>query len=644
MDVIYPYLRNYSRELQWSIKSLDNIEHGKVIVAGDDPLYPIGATIRRTQEPYWASFNPYANVIFKVIDAIESIVSEDFLLMNDDFFIMKPQEIVNYYRGTLDDHIAARSGNDSYSQALKNTKQWLESKGYPTKSFEAHTPMLMNAKRFQEMFEAIGREVRGGSTLLMRSIYGNMFNIEAVLIDEDPKTPTDVRGKALLSTTEQSFLSGAGRYIRNSLRFGTELEPRHTVSVVIPAYNAANTIQKCLASIPNHPQIKEIIVIDDFSSDDTAEIIKNYPDERIKSYGHDRNRGVGYTFNELVEMATGEYILRIDSDDFFTDEISDVIERINGEDIIYFNMVDNDGSVRRLNFNTRMITVACCHIFRRDFIKGIKTIETNWGEDRYLMKRAIQMAPRELYTNLNAYRYNYPRAGSLTDMKKKRDRGHTKDRSIMLAIMSNCTNDVLERPTIFETYRSYVDTFGEPEAVNIYIDPNPNPQFYREYLNLLMIFFVNKNVKFIETTSLSNGYREALNTEHDYIFFVEHDWIFQNVSHNLNQIVNTMQDDDLWFMLFNQHRNVDNPRLAQWQSYLRPKSKMYCESDRISNNPHIIHRETYKELAMPLVDWTVKGAGLIEQVLEKKFNVAIYGAYDLPPTIVHIDGRRNGLK
>jgi len=47
---------------------------------------------------------------------------------------------------------------------------------------------------------------------------------------------------------------------------------------------------------------------------------------------------------------------------------------------------------------------------------------------------------------------------------------------------------------------------------------------------------------------------------------------------------------------------------------------------------------------MHLVDWTIPGAGKIEQALEKKFQIAVYGNYGLAPTIVHLDSRRGEKK
>ncbi len=86
------------------------------------------------------------------------------------------------------------------------------------------------------------------------------------------------------------------------------------VSAIIPAYNAADTLARAIASIlaQTYPHI-EIIVVNDGSTDHTERLVtENYPQVR---YHCQENRGLATTRNVAVELATGEVLAMLDSDD-----------------------------------------------------------------------------------------------------------------------------------------------------------------------------------------------------------------------------------------------------------------------------------------------------------------------------------------
>lgn len=86
------------------------------------------------------------------------------------------------------------------------------------------------------------------------------------------------------------------------------------VSVIVPTYNRANYICETIESIlaQDYPE-KEILVIDDGSSDDTASVLKQYGD-RIRYFYHP-NQGEAITVNRGWSLATGEYAAIVSSDD-----------------------------------------------------------------------------------------------------------------------------------------------------------------------------------------------------------------------------------------------------------------------------------------------------------------------------------------
>jgi glycosyltransferase involved in cell wall biosynthesis len=89
------------------------------------------------------------------------------------------------------------------------------------------------------------------------------------------------------------------------------------ISFIVPCYNYAHYVPECLNSIfaQTGDFDFEIIVIDDASTDNTAEVIRSFTDERIRVINHPTNLGHAKTINEGLLEARGEFIARIDPDD-----------------------------------------------------------------------------------------------------------------------------------------------------------------------------------------------------------------------------------------------------------------------------------------------------------------------------------------
>lgn len=90
------------------------------------------------------------------------------------------------------------------------------------------------------------------------------------------------------------------------------------ISVLMGAYNCAETIGKSIESIQAQTVTDwELIICDDGSSDNTIEIVKEYQnnDDRIVLIQNDKNRGLSYTLNHCLEVAKAEYCARMDGDD-----------------------------------------------------------------------------------------------------------------------------------------------------------------------------------------------------------------------------------------------------------------------------------------------------------------------------------------
>jgi glycosyltransferase involved in cell wall biosynthesis len=93
------------------------------------------------------------------------------------------------------------------------------------------------------------------------------------------------------------------------------------ISVIIPSYNHATFIAEAIQSVLNQTfQDFEILIIDDCSKDDSTHIINNFTDKRISFLINEQNIGACSTMNGLIELATGEYIALLNSDDIWESE------------------------------------------------------------------------------------------------------------------------------------------------------------------------------------------------------------------------------------------------------------------------------------------------------------------------------------
>ena len=104
------------------------------------------------------------------------------------------------------------------------------------------------------------------------------------------------------------------------------------VSIITPSYNSAKYIAETIKSVQNQTYSNwEMIIVDDCSSDNTEELIKEIQltDSRIHFFKLDQNSGSGIARNKGIEYASGNYMTFIDSDDiWFSDFIKNSIEAI----------------------------------------------------------------------------------------------------------------------------------------------------------------------------------------------------------------------------------------------------------------------------------------------------------------------------
>lgn len=124
-------------------------------------------------------------------------------------------------------------------------------------------------------------------------------------------------------------------------------------SIVIPTFNRENLLPFAINSILNQTFTDfEIIIIDDGSTDNTEEVVKNIKSNKIL-YFKTENKGIAAARNLGINKAKGNYIGFLDSDDFYYKEhlknAYDLIQAINTNEIIHLNFYHGDRN--QINFN-----------------------------------------------------------------------------------------------------------------------------------------------------------------------------------------------------------------------------------------------------------------------------------------------------
>jgi glycosyltransferase involved in cell wall biosynthesis len=113
------------------------------------------------------------------------------------------------------------------------------------------------------------------------------------------------------------------------------------VSVVIPTYNRASDLKRALKSVLDQTYFNwEVLVIDNYSTDGTNELISEFNDVRIKLFKINNQGVIAVSRNLGIRLSSGEYIAFLDSDDFWLPkklEIS-LIFLQQGADIVYHDL------------------------------------------------------------------------------------------------------------------------------------------------------------------------------------------------------------------------------------------------------------------------------------------------------------------
>jgi glycosyltransferase involved in cell wall biosynthesis len=205
------------------------------------------------------------------------------------------------------------------------------------------------------------------------------------------------------------------------------------ISIIVPVYNTAKFLPRCLDSLIDQKIQKEIIIVNDGSTDDSRSILSLYQANNSEIIIIDKeNGGLSSARNEGLKVARGEFIGFVDSDDWIKENAlellwskasKDNLDILAFDPVLYFDE-DNVQSISRdlklagkvlsgeefFNYSIRYRSLqvpVCFHLFRREVLESnhLRFVEGIFHEDWQFTPRVYFKAKRIEYINQNLYYY-----------------------------------------------------------------------------------------------------------------------------------------------------------------------------------------------------------------------------------------------
>lgn len=204
MDYVYICRQGDNEELRYSIRSIEkNMPSSSIWVIGYRPEWYIGNFIKIND--VGTKFDNIKNCIRKIPEI--DTISENFILMNDDFFALKKIDTFkNFHGGYLEDKInryKESKMSNKYIKLLELTNKQLKNYGIDNPiDYDIHVPITMNKEKLESIIDV---------AYFPRSTYGNLVKLDAsprldVKIYSNKKYDIDIETLDFISTEDQSFI------------------------------------------------------------------------------------------------------------------------------------------------------------------------------------------------------------------------------------------------------------------------------------------------------------------------------------------------------------------------------------------------------------------------------------------------------
>ncbi len=208
------------------------------------------------------------------------------------------------------------------------------------------------------------------------------------------------------------------------------------VSVIIPCFNEKQTLKKILKKVQNSQiDIKEIIIVDDHSTDGTVQILKSIQNPLIKIYYHSKNKGKGAALRTGFSKATGDICIVQDADlEYDPADYPGLIKPIleNKADVVFGSRFQGGAPHRVVYFWHRIgngfLTLlsniltdlnlsdmeTCYKIFKTEVIQSIRIKEDRFGFEPEITAKIAKMNLRIYEVGIAYYGRTYSEGKKIT--------------------------------------------------------------------------------------------------------------------------------------------------------------------------------------------------------------------------------------
>jgi glycosyltransferase involved in cell wall biosynthesis len=387
------------------------------------------------------------------------------------------------------------------------------------------------------------------------------------------------------------------------------------LSIIVPAYNAEKYIGRCLDSIYSQTfKDFECIVVADSCTDNTAEIARSYGadvyEAKVRNDGLSRNVG--------LDHCKGEWILFIDSDDYWLHEyvFQQLVDRINqtNANVICFGMVwKHVGVVGAISGRNGMLFPHCTNkCWKRSFIGGTRFPGIKPDSDAGFHERMMKMKPTIDIWDMPIYYYDFLRDGSYS-LELKRTAEQAKN-------YWGIHNEIIETPHL--RFSIIIPAYNAEDRFRRTLDSIKNQTFQNFELIIICDSCTDKTAdiarEYTDKVCEVNFKHTGINRNYgldiaqgEYVLFTDDDdwWLHEFAFEMIDRKLRETNPDILYFSFIYKNYKYINPEAGEhlpafWNKVWR---RDFIKNIRCSDGDTYMADVEFQDMALAkkpkIVDW-----------------------------------------